>query len=253
MEYDRVTTAFSIGKKIVRLITDNASNNLSAFGELVIPGFESYFVSEDDVGNSDDDSIETNLNMSEGHCPDDDDNVSDEFDKGEELLRLPCFVHTLQLSVKDDLKESACTRSPMAKVAEIAKLSHKSISIAEKLQEFKLSMSGSPSIYLIYRWTILSSSLSSSVCVRLCPVYVLLSLLLLSSRPRVCSLVCVCVSCRCCSSFLCGCSLSLLFLCGISGVCFFLFDLVLGLFWVFLSILFFCGFIRSLFENKGRA
>ena len=96
MEYDRVSTAFSIGNKIVRLITDNASNNLSAFGELVIPGFESYFV------------------------PDDDD-IPEESEKTEELLRLPCFIHSLQLVVKDGLEESACTRSAMAKVAEIAK------------------------------------------------------------------------------------------------------------------------------------
>ncbi|CAF1276570.1 unnamed protein product [Rotaria sordida] len=74
MEYDRVSTAFSIGNKVVRLITDNASNNLSAFGELVIPGFESYFITEDDTEGSDDndDQNEINLNVSEGHPPDDD-------------------------------------------------------------------------------------------------------------------------------------------------------------------------------------
>ena len=47
MEDDRVTTAFLMGNKGVRLISDNASNNLSAFGELVVPGFESYFITED--------------------------------------------------------------------------------------------------------------------------------------------------------------------------------------------------------------
>ncbi|CAF1534752.1 unnamed protein product, partial [Rotaria sordida] len=74
MEYDRVSTAFSIGNKVVRLITDNASNNLSAFGELVMPGFESYFITEDDTEGSDDndDQNEINLNVSEGHPPDDD-------------------------------------------------------------------------------------------------------------------------------------------------------------------------------------
>ncbi|CAF3334021.1 unnamed protein product [Rotaria sp. Silwood2] len=126
-EYDRVSTAFSIGNKVVRLITDNASNNLSAFGELVIPGFESYFITDDDIAESDDDDLnEINLNMSEGHRPDDDE-VESELDKREELLRLPCFIHTLQLVVKDGLDESGCTRSAMAKVAEIAKLSHKTV------------------------------------------------------------------------------------------------------------------------------
>lgn len=147
MEYDRVSTAFSIGNKIVRLITDNASNNLSAFGELVIPGFESYFVSDDDIEEVDDDAHETNLNMSEGHRADDDD-ILEEVEKGEELLRLPCFIHTLQLVVKDGLKESACTRSAMTKVAEIAKLSHTSVPVAEKLQECKLSIPQA----IITRW-----------------------------------------------------------------------------------------------------
>ncbi|CAF5059395.1 unnamed protein product, partial [Rotaria magnacalcarata] len=111
MEYDRVSTSFSIGGKIVRLITDNASNNLSAFGELVIPG----------------------------HRPNDDD-IQNSFDKQEELLRLPCFIHTLQLVVKDGLNDSECIRPPLSKVAEIAKLSHKSITIAEKLQNEKFSI-----------------------------------------------------------------------------------------------------------------
>jgi hypothetical protein len=85
--------------------------------------------------------------MSEGH-PLDDDEVQNEFDQREELLRLPCFIHTLQLVVKNGLNESGYTRSTMAKVAEIAKLSHKSIPVAEKLQEFKLSIP----LAVITRW-----------------------------------------------------------------------------------------------------
>lgn len=139
MEYECVSTAFSLGNKIVRLITDNASNNLSAFGELVIPGFEAYFVSDEAAEDVDDDADETNFTVSEGHCPDDENNVN-EGEKGDELVRLPCFVHTLQLVVKDGLTESACSRSAVAKVALIAKLSHQSIPVAEKLQESKLSI-----------------------------------------------------------------------------------------------------------------
>ncbi|CAF1416363.1 unnamed protein product [Rotaria sordida] len=76
MDYDRASTAFSITNKIVRLITDNSSNNLSAFGELVIPGFESYFITEDDtVGSDDDDLHKINLSVSEGHCPDDNETI----------------------------------------------------------------------------------------------------------------------------------------------------------------------------------
>jgi len=65
-----------------------------------------YFITEDDAEETDDDINEVNLNMSEGHSPDDE--VHDDFDKREELLRLPCFILTLQLVVKDGLKESEC-------------------------------------------------------------------------------------------------------------------------------------------------
>lgn len=139
-EYERVSTAFSIGNKVVRLITDNASNNVAAFGRLIIPGFESYFVSEEDIeGGEDDDVEELFLTMLEEHRPDDDKTLN-ETERTEELLRLPCFVHTLQLVVKDGLKESVCSQSAMNKVAQIAKLSHTSISVAEKLQELKFSI-----------------------------------------------------------------------------------------------------------------
>ena len=55
-------------------------------------------------------------------------------------MRLSCFIHTLQLVVKDGLNQSECIRSSLGKVAEIAKLSHKSITMAEKLQNENLSI-----------------------------------------------------------------------------------------------------------------
>ena len=138
MEFDRVSTAFSIGNKIVRLITDNAANNLSAFSNLIIPGFETYFVFEDEEEETDDDSHEINLSITEEHCSNDED-VQNDFDKGE-LLRLPCFIHTLQLVVNDGLNEAGCIRATIVKVAAIARLSHQSITVAEKLQENKFSI-----------------------------------------------------------------------------------------------------------------
>ena len=121
-----VLTNCSIRGKIVRLITNNASNSLSPFDSIVILDFESYFISNDDT---DDDNFEfdgTNSSLSEGECPDDD-NVQNSFDKKGELLRLPSFIHTLQLIVKDGLNQSKRIRSSLGKVNEIAKLSHKSI------------------------------------------------------------------------------------------------------------------------------
>ena len=49
IECDCALTNFSIRDKVVRLITDNASNNLSTFGDRVIPDFDSYFISNDNT------------------------------------------------------------------------------------------------------------------------------------------------------------------------------------------------------------
>lgn len=142
-EYQRVTTTFNIQTKVVRLITDNASNNLSAFGALVIPGFEPYFEPEDgedgeddDQYRSDDDEMKSST-VEEEHDETDQINV---FNAEDELIRLPCFIHTLQLVVKDGLDEARCIRSTMAKVAAIAKLSHQSTAVAERLQEINMSI-----------------------------------------------------------------------------------------------------------------
>ena len=68
-------------------------NNLSALDEIVIPGFDSYFISSDDADDDDDCDLDgTNSKLSAGDHPDDD-NIHSNFDKQEELLRLLCFIH----------------------------------------------------------------------------------------------------------------------------------------------------------------
>ncbi|CAF1531206.1 unnamed protein product [Adineta ricciae] len=135
-EYERVTTSFGIESKVVRLITDNASNNLSAFGQLLLPGFEPYFAHEDDEDVSDDDTEDADRNAADKGDDNDDES---EITSGNEFVRLPCFVHTLQLVVHDGLKDGSSIRSAVAKVAQTAKLTHKSIPAAEKLQDIKMS------------------------------------------------------------------------------------------------------------------
>jgi len=98
---------------VVRLVTDNASNNVKAFGELVVPGFEEYFEPEDDV---DEEQIEDDE-------PEYEEGTEDiHMDNNEERFRIACFAHTLQLTVGDGLKECGCVKSAIFKVASIAKL-----------------------------------------------------------------------------------------------------------------------------------
>jgi hypothetical protein len=98
---------------VVRIVTDNASNNLKAFDEMIIPGFEAYFEPEDDEDEHGDeaDAVVFDETSEENHTSDQD-----------ERLRIPCFSHTLQLTVGDGLKECGNAKPALAKVAAIAKL-----------------------------------------------------------------------------------------------------------------------------------
>jgi hypothetical protein len=86
---------------------------LKAFDQLVIPGFEVYFEPEDDEDEHDDeiDTAAYEANSDQIHANDQ-----------EERLRMPCFSHTLQLTVADGLKECEIAKPALAKVAAIAKL-----------------------------------------------------------------------------------------------------------------------------------
>ena len=46
--YENIVSGFEIQTKVVHLVTDNAANNIKAFQNLIIPGFEHYFDVEDD-------------------------------------------------------------------------------------------------------------------------------------------------------------------------------------------------------------
>ncbi|CAF1559875.1 unnamed protein product [Rotaria magnacalcarata] len=146
-EFDRVTQLYNLKDKLVRIITDNANNNQAAFNHLVLPGFDEYF--DDSI--DDQSELETN----------DDDTNNDECDKNrleieevnddiygstlnaptdQEFLRLPCFIHSLQLVVHDGIKAASGALSSLKKVADLAKLAHTSNSFAERLEEHHYSI-----------------------------------------------------------------------------------------------------------------
>ncbi|CAF3388060.1 unnamed protein product [Rotaria socialis] len=130
-EFDRITQLYNLKDKLVRIITDNASNNQAAFNHLLLPGFDEYF--DDSI--DDQSELETN----------DDDTDSDECDKNQleieevnddiygstlnaptdqEFLRLPCFIHSLQLVMHDGIQAASDALSSLKKVADLAKLPH---------------------------------------------------------------------------------------------------------------------------------
>ena len=160
-QYQNIVDTFGIKDKVVRLVTDSSSNNISAFKDLIIPGFEQYFLNDDDDETTDE----------RNNAAVDDDLWSDEYDEPEiissttasaataeaieedlvqdsfrnllnnnEVFRIPCFAHCVQLIVKDGLNQTKSILSSLEKVSAIAKLSHTCTKFAEKLELMKVSI-----------------------------------------------------------------------------------------------------------------
>ena len=152
-EFDRIVQLYDIKHKIVRLVTDNASNNLAAFDNIILPGFEEYFdevqVDEDERQTdsesesneeSNDDFVDQEKQLQIQEIDDTVYQTSIDDTHTEEYLRLPCFIHCLQLVVNDGIKSCAVASSSLKKVANLAKLAHCSIQFVERLSKVNYSI-----------------------------------------------------------------------------------------------------------------
>ncbi|CAF0934628.1 unnamed protein product [Rotaria sordida] len=147
-EFDRVIQMYNLKDKLVRIVTDNASNNQAAFDNLILPGFEEYFNDIDDDQSeretsdedSDNNELYENSQLQAEEVDDDIYGTTLNAPPEQEFLRLPCFSHCLQLVVNDGIKAAGGALSSLKKVADLAKLAHTSTSFAERLEEQKYSI-----------------------------------------------------------------------------------------------------------------
>ncbi len=92
-EFENILSSLQIADKVLLTVTDSASNMIKAFS---LPGFQ-----DEDVDGDDDNEFEN-----------DSDNEEEELLQGDAAIyedlneHIPCFAHTLQLVVKDGLKQA---------------------------------------------------------------------------------------------------------------------------------------------------
>ncbi|CAF1635886.1 unnamed protein product [Rotaria sp. Silwood1] len=140
--------------ELKKFLTDNAANNIKAFENLIIAGFQNHFDIEDN--DNDDEGSDINVDdVNDGdneelsiQVRDNDDTDIIELIKhsfhsiaaNSEALHIPCFAHTIQLIANDGLKQISSIQTALSKVSKIAKLSHTSIIFSEKLENIGKSI-----------------------------------------------------------------------------------------------------------------
>lgn len=121
--YEEALACFDIANKTTAVVSDNATNMVKAFS---IPGFElNEICSENDNSDSDDECSETDDTTTESSID----------------VCLPkhvrCFAHTLQLVVKDGLKEcNNHLKQVVLKASQIVNFVRKSVNASEILEEY---------------------------------------------------------------------------------------------------------------------
>ncbi|CAF4804796.1 unnamed protein product [Rotaria socialis] len=131
---------YNLKEKVYKIVTDNASSMIKAY-KFGLPV-------DDEVYDDDSNKIKSNSSANSG-CDDNDDDIdindlefmniafADDYEDIENPsdLRLSCFIHSLQLSVRDGLKNAPYVPKLLKKCQTLAKFSHKSSKVAELLEE----------------------------------------------------------------------------------------------------------------------
>ena len=144
LESESVTEEYGITTKVFKVITDNASNMIKAFGPMI---HELTIVNDDD--DDEDKSEETNeySSSSEDDDTDENDNSGDEDEDSTFVTnafdsipvhhgdRLSCFAHTLQLVVKDGLNNSKQMSSLLNKLSKLINHIKKSTIAMERVEK----------------------------------------------------------------------------------------------------------------------
>ena len=117
-QVDEVLTVYNIIPKVTNIITDNAANMIKAF---TLPGYEVACDDGDDTNSDDADDDD----LVQGHS------ITDDIHTAE---RIPCFAHTLQLVIRDGLKQAGPINKVLAKASAIVSHARRSTHCTDILE-----------------------------------------------------------------------------------------------------------------------
>lgn len=148
-KFKDVSRIYDIEEKLVRVVTDNASNITCALKDLIVPGFVEYFATSEE----NDDNEQQMVQLDDNQILDEEmssDVLNLDTDEYIDLdssfnrcisLRIPCFAHSIQLCVRDGLKAASKTVcNALGKAAQIVKKSHTSSKLAVRFDQLKISI-----------------------------------------------------------------------------------------------------------------
>ncbi|CAF1410431.1 unnamed protein product [Adineta ricciae] len=138
---EQILDKLEIKDKVFRIVTDNAANMIKAykFGLNVVENHG--HVLQDDSDQQQDDSsfdfiTDDLMTSNEWTLIDWCDSGKDSVDIDTDCpIRVSCFAHSLQLSIRDGLKNSPFLSKSLAKCIKLARRSHKSTKVAELLED----------------------------------------------------------------------------------------------------------------------